>query len=319
MIKQRVQKKSPVRRILSGLVTGICVFVLVAGSAYLIGVRLNEKNIAAKNDDIRSLYHMNGNVASAEATQQQSGSLLEEILVDDSEAVVVTTTAAPSPFDMPMIVDEPIPQPTLQPAFAVLQEQNPDTIGWITTGFNVDLPILYRDNSFYLDHDFDGNYSNAGSIFLDQRNVKEMTDDMLLIYGHNMRSGAMFGDLDGYRQASAVANEPFITIQSAWEEEPRDYVFFSMLDASMNRSNKNYLKITHFNFETKEDKQAHIDQVVRRSLFKIPVDVNADDQLVVLVTCSYSTDNGRFLLYGRKLRPGETMESIKEQLATMAG
>ena len=51
-----------------------------------------------------------------------------------------------------------------------------------------------------------------------------------------------------------------------------------------------------------------------RSLFNIPVDVNEDDQLLSLVTCSYSMDNGRFIIMCRKLREGETPEQMEALL-----
>ena len=220
---------------------------------------------------------------------------------------------------MPAIADEIIvtPEPqvgVLQEKFLPLIEQNPDTIGWIITGFGVDYPLVYRDNKFYLDHDFDGMSSNQGAIFLDERDSKEMIDDVLLIYGHNMRSGTMFGDLDQYRQLSSVKQYPFIELQSAWDPTPRKYVYFSMFDASMNKNDSSYIRITQFNFETPEEKQAHIDELISRSNFDLGLDVNADDQLVCLVTCSYSHDNGRYLMYARSLREDETEESIMAKI-----
>ena len=244
-----------------------------------------------------------------------------------TEAPTPVPTDTPAPTvdpamlipEMPAIADEVIvtPEPVygeLQEKFVPLLDQNPDTIGWITTGFNVDYPLVYRDNKFYLDHDFDGKSSNQGAIFLDARDSDDLSDDVLLIYGHNMRSGTMFGDLDEYRQLSNVKAYPFVEIQSAWESEPRKYVYFSMFDASMNKGDSSYIKITQFNFDTPEEKQAHIDELMQRSNFDLGLDVNADDQIVCLVTCSYSHDNGRYLMYARSLRADETEESIKAQI-----
>lgn len=203
----------------------------------------------------------------------------------------------------------------LQPSFARLLEENLDTIAWITTGFDVDFPIVWRDNEFYLTHDFDGKLSKNGTIFMDARNSVDMTDDVLLFYGHNMRSGAMFGNLSGYKDPAELVKEPFVFVQSAWEDKPRTYVYFSMFDASMNENDPSYIKITSYNFDTAADKQAYIDEVVSRSIHDIPVDVDAGDQLVLLVTCSYTQKNGRFLLYGRELREGETEQDIRALFA----
>ena len=51
-------------------------------------------------------------------------------------------------------------------------------------------------------------------------------------------------------------------------------------------------------------------EVRERSMFDIPIDVNYEDELLTLVTCSYYQDNGRFILFARRLRANETVESV---------
>ena len=205
---------------------------------------------------------------------------------------------------------EVTPEPVLQEAFVELYEQNPDLIGWLKVCDHIEEPVLYRDNSFYMDHDFYGQSSNAGAIFLDVANVPEMSDDSLLLYGHNMKNGAMFGDLDFFREKSYLAKYPIISLQSAWEAEPRQYAIFSLFDASMNKTDPSYIRIRQFNFDTDEEKLAYIQELQSRSIIDVPLEVGAEDQLVMLVTCSYSHDNGRFLMVARQLRDGETAEDI---------
>ena len=202
------------------------------------------------------------------------------------------------------------PEPVLQEQFAELYEQNNDLVGWLKVCDHIEEPVLYRDNSYYMTRDFYGQDSNAGAIFLDEANSPEMNDDALLIYGHNMKNGTMFGDLDFFRQESYLAQYPIISLQSAWEAEPRQYAIFSLFDASMNSDDPSYIRIRQFNFDTDEEKQAYIDEIQSRSIIDIPIEVDAQDQLVMLVTCSYTHDNGRFLMVGRQLREGETAENI---------
>ncbi len=216
----------------------------------------------------------------------------------------------PNPFDMPVAVDTPA-QRQLQSAFEELYAQNNDLIGWIKMADSVDYPVLWRDNSFYMDHDFYGEYSQAGSIFLDARNAVDMNDSAMLIYGHNMRSGEMFGDLDDYRKAEYLKKYPVISLQNAWESEPRKYVLISLFDASMNKNDPSYIRIVRTAFESDAEKEGFIEEMRARSIFDIPVEAGAEDQLLTLVTCSYSHDNGRFLLFARSLRDGETEESIQ--------
>lgn len=230
-----------------------------------------------------------------------------------AEGAAVALSAVPdavNPFDMPVAVDTPA-QRQLQSAFEELYAQNSDLIGWIKMADSVDYPVLWRDNSFYMDHDFYGQYSQAGSIFLDARNGVDMNDSAMLIYGHNMRSGEMFGDLDDYRDTKYLKKYPVISLQNAWESEPRKYVLISLFDASMNKSDPSYIRIVRTSFESDAEKEGFIEEMRARSIYDIPVEAGAEDQLLTLVTCSYSHDNGRFLLFARRLRDGETEESIQ--------
>ena len=73
-------------------------------------------------------------------------------------------------------------------------------VGWITVdATTIDYPLMQgKDNYEYLNLDPYGNFSMSGSIFLDSSNDKELTDEYVLIYGHHMGGGAMFGSLDSF-------------------------------------------------------------------------------------------------------------------------
>lgn len=51
------------------------------------------------------------------------------------------------------------------------------------------------DNAWYLTRNEKGEYSVAGSIFLDFRNNKNLADNFNIIYGHRMSQGRMFSDI----------------------------------------------------------------------------------------------------------------------------
>lgn len=76
-----------------------------------------------------------------------------------------------------------------------LKKINPDIIGWIKVpGTKIDYPILRGKNwNEYLHKNFEGNYSYAGSIFIQPETF--FGDKHLIIYGHNMRIKSMFGSL----------------------------------------------------------------------------------------------------------------------------
>lgn len=288
--------------------------VLIMGCVYFGVLFLADRHVKNVNSGLQDQFNtaQADSLATDEPQQLASAATAEPT----SEPTVEPTaepadTAVPaqqSATDVPVAVSEPV----LQPEFSALYAQNSDLIGWIKAGESIDLPVLYRDNEFYMDHDFYGAYSSAGSIFLDVRNSSDMSDDHMLIYGHNMKNGSMFGTLKKYREVSYLREYPIISLQYAWESEPRKYVLVSLFDASMTPTDSSYIKITEFSFETQEEKQEFIDAMLRKSSYDIPLEVDADDQLITLVTCSYTHDDGRYLLMARQLREDETEEEIMQ-------
>ena len=185
-------------------------------------------------------------------------------------------------------------------------------VGWLEMDPDIALPVVQWDNSFYMDHDFDGNESVAGTLFVDSRNTLWPQDDHILIYGHNMKDGSMFGSLNNYRNVGFLRATTCIQFNTIYGDA--QYVPFALFDASMTKDDPNYFKLIRLNFSEEQPFDAFLEDVQSRSLFNIPVDVNEDDQLLSLVTCSYSMDNGRFIIMCRKLREDETPEQMEALL-----
>ena len=210
---------------------------------------------------------------------------------------------------------EPVAEATLPPmqeSFAELYAQNPHVVGWLEMDPDIALPVVQWDNSFYMDHDFDGNESVAGTLFVDSRNTLWPQDDHILIYGHNMKDGSMFGSLNNYRNVGFLRATTCIQFNTIYGDA--QYVPFALFDASMTKDDPNYFKLIRLNFSEEQPFDAFLADVQSRSLFNIPVDVNEDDQLLSLVTCSYSMDDGRFIILCRKLRADETPEQMSALL-----
>lgn len=210
---------------------------------------------------------------------------------------------------------EPVGETTLPPmqeSFSELYAQNPHIAGWLEMDPDIALPVVQWDNSFYMDHDFEGNEDVGGTLFVDSRNSLWPEDDHILIYGHNMKDGSMFGSLNNYRNVGFLRNTACIQFNSIYGDA--QYVPFALFDASMTKEDPNYFKLIRLNFSDEQPIEAFLEEAQSRSLFDIPVDVNADDKLLSLVTCSYSMDDGRFIILCRKLRADETPEQMSALL-----
>lgn len=121
----------------------------------------------------------------------------------------------PAPAPEPEPAPEPDPLDALRSVdLAALREVNPEVVGWIEipdTG--ISYPLMQgANNQWYLKHTWVGDYSSVGAIFLDCEASPDLGDFHSLIYGHRLRSGAMFAPLRFY-------NDP-----DYWQEHPSIYI-----------------------------------------------------------------------------------------------
>lgn len=100
--------------------------------------------------------------------------------------------------------------------FQGLKEINKDIVGWIyVPGTQINYPILqhHSDNVYYLHHSFQREENVLGSIYIYSGFSPDFTDSHMILFGHNMASGQMFGELSNYSE------------KSFWEEYPNVYLY----------------------------------------------------------------------------------------------
>lgn len=198
--------------------------------------------------------------------------------------------------------------PTLRvsPVFYQLQRQNKDIVGWLKIDGVLEEAVLQRDNEYYLTHNALGQRSVTGALFLDEFCDLKTVPAQLLIHGHNMKEGAMFGSLKKYKvkDASFYRAHPFIEFNTLYENGT--YVIFAVCEVDLRSSRPDYLPFwrnVHFGYA--EEFENYIDQARRLSHYRCNVDVEVGDRLLTLSTCIGDDDNKRLVILSRKLRPGE--------------
>lgn len=182
------------------------------------------------------------------------------------------------------------------PSFDELRKINGDVIGWITVdGTNIDYPVLQgKTNQEYMDKDVYGNFSLAGSIFLDVRNSPDFSDKYSLIYGHNMDNHLMFGDLAMFKDKEFFRDNTTATLLVPGESRKQNVVAIMQIPAGteeifnpdMWKNNLSGLG----EFLEKQSIWYHSDWTE-----KMKKDPNSV-QITVLVTCSDGSTNDRTVL-----------------------
>lgn len=182
-----------------------------------------------------------------------------------------------------------------------LKERNADTVGWIKlNGTAIDYPVLHntKSNAYYLHRNIDKEYSSSGIPFLDYQCKADMTDDNTIIYGHNMRNGTMFHDLLKYSDKSFYSSHKAIYYDTATESGV--YEIFAVLRTKV--GSKNEFKYYNFiNAETPAEYDEFVAKCIKLSLYKTDIIPKYGDKLLTLSTCSYNTDNERFVVFAKKI------------------
>ena len=197
-----------------------------------------------------------------------------------------------------------------QKAMKPFVKQNDDTVGWITIDGIVDQPIVYRDNVYYLTHDFYGNRNACGAIFLDENHPLHKDAQNLLLYGHNMKDGSMFGRLTKYTSDNYLHSHHILQLETRFESFT--YLIFAADKLSTEYRSKDYLSFwAHYTFSNQEDFDTYIDDVYEHSLYTRYLDVDDSDTLLTLATCY---EDERLVLFARRQRSDETDADIQKAL-----
>ena len=153
--------------------------------------------------------------------------------------------------------------------------------------------------------------SDVDTIFLDESCDLKTRPYTLLLYGHNMKTGEMFGSLRNYENIVYYKNNPFITFDTAYEDGR--YVVFSVgitRQMAYDRKFVDFVKLSSNRLAWREEA---IQSLRKISVLSVPIEVNAEDQLLLLVTCVDDSAERR-LVAARRIREGETEEELLRQV-----
>lgn len=222
----------------------------------------------------------------------------EELVVEVSEVFIVPTAASPLDVDTqpPTATPERTPEPTAEPVIIPVniseyQGINSDVDGWIfVEGTDIDYPVLYDTGEYYLNHTYHGKYRFEGSIFYQDYNSRDFIDFNTVLYGHNMLTGSMFGQLHRFEDRDFFDANRIITIYT--EQSRLTYRIF----AAYTRDNTHIM--AWYSFDTEDDRQRYIDEIYTYSgYFDMSIDVKPSDRIITLSTCTGWSPT-RFIVQG---------------------
>lgn len=180
--------------------------------------------------------------------------------------------------------------------------ENGDLAGWLSIeDMRIDYPVMQcEDDEYYLHHDFEGKDSKYGCLYVRERaDLEEGTN--FIIYGHNMKDGSMFGDLDFYREEDFYREHTKIAFDTLYKEYTYEIVavFLSRIYEENDDAFKYY---QFYEAETEEEFHDFYDNIKQMSLYDTGVEAEYGDTFLTLSTCAYHVNNGRLAVVAKRMK-----------------
>lgn len=179
--------------------------------------------------------------------------------------------------------------------FDELLKLNPDVRAWVSIPkTHIDYPVVQgRDNMSYINKGVEGEFTMAGSIFLDSANSSDFRDPYSLLYGHHMENGAMFGDLARFSDRIYFDERPTGKLITSNAEYTIEFFAFVAADGY------DALIFNPSQIVSGAQREALLEHVRNKAIHRREIALSASDRIIALSTCTTATTNGRTLMFGR--------------------
>ncbi len=196
---------------------------------------------------------------------------------------------------------EAAPTPVMLSKYKELYEDNKDLAGWLSIeGMRIDYPVMQcEDDEYYLHHDYYGADSKYGCLYVRERADLEAGTNFV-IYGHNMRDGSMFGDLDLYLKESFYKDHSVISFDTLYEE--RSYEIVAVFRSQVYDADEDVFKYYQFyQADTEEEFEDFYSHIKELSLYETGVEAQFGDTFLTLSTCAYHVKDGRLAVVAKRV------------------
>lgn len=190
------------------------------------------------------------------------------------------------------------------PEYRELYETNSDLAGWIVIdGTDINYPVVQSKvyQEFYLDHNFDGEEDDAGSIFIDARNDVLLPDDNIIIYGHNMKNGSMFGTLQYYLNKEYYNTHSIISFDTLYGRYVYKIAVVGLSKIS-EESEDTFKYYDFLNAKNKKEFKKYVENIKKLEAYDTGTSLSYGDKLITLSTCNSVEEDGRLFIVAKEVK-----------------
>ena len=193
--------------------------------------------------------------------------------------------------------------PDILPEYQAIYQENPEFAGWLTIPDSiVDYPVMKpkNDTDYYLDHTFSGEEDKNGTLFIDSRNDIVHRSTNIIIYGHNMKSSAMFGSLKKYLDEEYWQSHKTIQFDTIYEKGT--YIVTAVCLGKVEYQDDDVFRYYDFlNAESKKEFNVFKKNVEKSAVLADKEPIKYGDKLLTLSTCNQYVENGRLYIVAKKI------------------
>ena len=167
----------------------------------------------------------------------------------------------------------------------------------------INYPVVQgEDNEYYLNHNYKNEKNKCGSIFLKNKSIIDNSNSNLIIYGHYMKNGEMFGGLKNYAKKDYYEKHKTITFVT--DKEVREYEIFAAFKSRVfYKKEKNVFRFYDgINFENENEYNSYVENVKKIQLYDTGISAEYGEQLLTMITCEYSQDYGRMVVVAKRIK-----------------
>ena len=191
---------------------------------------------------------------------------------------------------------------------------NEDMAAWLVVpGTNIDYPVMWTpfDENYYLYKDFNEKENANGCLILDTDSSLNPLTTNLIIHGHNMKSGAMFGKLTDYEDEEYYNDHKQIILYT--RDCQKNYEIIAVFRSQVYKKTDDVFKFyKFFQADTEEEFNDFYDNIKALSIYDTGVTAGFGDHFITLSTCVYHVTNGRFVVVAKEVEPGDIYLSIED-------
>lgn len=304
------------KSIVSIFLTIIAIICLILAGAMLISGFLDDRQSSETLEKLQPSPEPipepeSNNDNTAANSSQTAGSSDPNSESDSSAGSEPSQSSAPEPESTP----GPEPEPLADNPYKESYLANEDMAAWLQIpDTDIDYPVMWtpRDENYYLRRDFDGSKNQNGCLILDTDSCLDPLTTNLIIHGHNMRSGKMFGKLSKYEDQEYFENHRQIILYT--EECQRNYEVIAVFRSQVYKKSDQVFKFyKFFQADTQEEFDDFYNNIKELSLYDTGVTAEFGDHFLTLSTCSYHVEQGRFVVVAKEIESGASYLPVQEE------